>query len=897
MIKVDINMMERRSKALSSKYDKHDCKLYLERAIESSNSNKTTRKNDINRFFSECMALNNANKYYAECIGFIANEDDKLYSKILTESFVYRVLPYVESMDEVNSILPRYKLSFNDYSLIKESVDGFKNCDRIMNNHNIIQEQIDLDSYMETAKNKSINRILPKICDTIYENTVDEQTPCQMLSLTIDEASYLLQKHRVKYNASDMVKFVTEYYLMKPSITNDDHYAFRNVVNEHSMLTQEDTSSIRYFTELYDSSKSNLMHLLNNFIMSESKNVDEDFCYIIRSMPVGFMIAREDFLDNFGNILGFINDHMLTEDYEFDPILRSLRTIPESIMSQMNDDTWNYNRDELGSVLYHYENAIEAIDIELANIPENANVTKKLISLKDCYKESVQQLDELSSLIYTNDNLKIMENMSVMVENSHAFYLNEFKLMRFATIVKTAIEIDQFIKTKGKKLMDKISGKIGLKKKNKKNLKDINIFETITESGNVDMCVCSFDIFDESDFWCVHDVMTEFCKQLNENVLRSDETKVYYIVNSDTVDIRLEDSSTILLSDEDKVEISETMSYEDKCRCLELNEMISLFESIDIDLFSNITSLIESKIPTLNYDTFCSILEASKFVDTISKDDVNSMTKQFMESHNNSARNTINWYLETWVKEESPIEIQIEACNLISALLESEDEKKEINKKKKEDKEKEEKKSLRDKIKEKADKKKEEKENKSDEESKTKNPHSGVNLNTLKLYVKGLKAKMKDMTNKEKEWSRNIDMNFNRLAKACKDVLVSDRREAIIKGSIIPSFSKSIKLGIAMAGLTFINPVAAAVTAIGGIAMSKNLTRKERLLLLDEISTELEVVDKEIDMAESSKNMKKYRKLLQYKKDLQRQYQRIKYNVRIGKDILPGSTTGIKDKD
>ena len=44
--------------------------------------------------------------------------------------------------------------------------------------------------------------------------------------------------------------------------------------------------------------------------------------------------------------------------------------------------------------------------------------------------------------------------------------------------------------------------------------------------------------------------------------------------------------------------------------------------------------------------------------------------------------------------------------------------------------------------------------------------------------------------------------------------------------------------------------------------------------------------------------MKKYRALLKYKKDLQRQYQRIRYNVRVGKDILPGSAAGIgKDND
>ena len=43
--------------------------------------------------------------------------------------------------------------------------------------------------------------------------------------------------------------------------------------------------------------------------------------------------------------------------------------------------------------------------------------------------------------------------------------------------------------------------------------------------------------------------------------------------------------------------------------------------------------------------------------------------------------------------------------------------------------------------------------------------------------------------------------------------------------------------------------------------------------------------------------MNKYRALQKYKKDLQRQYQRIKYNVRVGKDILPGSTVGIKSFD
>ena len=114
------------------------------------------------------------------------------------------------------------------------------------------------------------------------------------------------------------------------------------------------------------------------------------------------------------------------------------------------------------------------------------------------------------------------------------------------------------------------------------------------------------------------------------------------------------------------------------------------------------------------------------------------------------------------------------------------------------------------------------------------------------------------------------------------------------------TFSKCIKIGLALAGIGGISlatvgtVLPAVIIALGGFAMSKNLTRKERLLLLDDIETELDVIDKEIALAESRNQMKKYRKLLKIRKDLQRQYQRIKYNVRVGKDILPGSTAGIK---
>ena len=142
------------------------------------------------------------------------------------------------------------------------------------------------------------------------------------------------------------------------------------------------------------------------------------------------------------------------------------------------------------------------------------------------------------------------------------------------------------------------------------------------------------------------------------------------------------------------------------------------------------------------------------------------------------------------------------------------------------------------------------------------------------------------------------DVIFNHFIKSCKQALISDRREAIIKGSVIPSFSKCIKISLVLAGLGFATGGIAVpvLTAIGGLIASKKLTQRERSLLLDDIEVEILVIDKELQIADSNNQINKYRALMKMKKDLQRQYQRIKFNVRVGKDIIP-SKTGVDAED
>ena len=168
--------------------------------------------------------------------------------------------------------------------------------------------------------------------------------------------------------------------------------------------------------------------------------------------------------------------------------------------------------------------------------------------------------------------------------------------------------------------------------------------------------------------------------------------------------------------------------------------------------------------------------------------------------------------------------------------------------------------------------------------------NEAFSMNTLKLIIQNFKKKVKDLSTKEKAMWQTLDANMSGFMRAVEKSLTSNRREAIIKGSIIPSFSKCLKTAIVVGGVTFVNPIAGLITAMGMYGSSKYLNRRERQLIYDEIDTELKVVEKELQMAENDQDMKKYRFLLQYQKKLARERQRIKYGLKVhGRDI-PGIT-------
>lgn len=154
--------------------------------------------------------------------------------------------------------------------------------------------------------------------------------------------------------------------------------------------------------------------------------------------------------------------------------------------------------------------------------------------------------------------------------------------------------------------------------------------------------------------------------------------------------------------------------------------------------------------------------------------------------------------------------------------------------------------------------------------------------NSVKLALQKLKRDAIKLSDKEKTISKNIDVSANNMTKAVERSLTSANREAVIKGSILPSASKTIKTALTAAGTAVIfDPVIAVIGVLGWIGVSKKYKAKERQMVIDELETELKLCEKQIDIAERNEDMAALRQLYRVQKELERQRQRIKYKMRV----------------
>ena len=170
----------------------------------------------------------------------------------------------------------------------------------------------------------------------------------------------------------------------------------------------------------------------------------------------------------------------------------------------------------------------------------------------------------------------------------------------------------------------------------------------------------------------------------------------------------------------------------------------------------------------------------------------------------------------------------------------------------------------------------------------------------LKMAKENLKNKMVKLKNKDKAISMKMDSELERTKKSVERAMVSNSREQIIKGSFLPSASKCIHIAIASGAAFLVSPALAVIGLLGYIGTSKKLSNKERVLILDDIETEIKMCDKYMKIAEDKDDLVAVREIMKVKRDLERQRARIIYNKKYlykGKKQYDYTPDSIKNPD
>lgn len=196
------------------------------------------------------------------------------------------------------------------------------------------------------------------------------------------------------------------------------------------------------------------------------------------------------------------------------------------------------------------------------------------------------------------------------------------------------------------------------------------------------------------------------------------------------------------------------------------------------------------------------------------------------------------------------------------------------------DDEKEPKKNVVDKVKSKVNKSIDNTKKKVDKSIKDTKKKGIATLTGVKLAMESLKKKGKDLTTKERQVSQNLDMLMNKYVQNVEDSVTLKSREAVIKGQVLPSASKIIKIALTATAAFAINPAVAVIGSLGAIGVAKTANKKERQLILDELDTHLKIVERKISQAESDGDNKQLEQLYKLQTRLTHERNRIKYKMK-----------------
>lgn len=128
---------------------------------------------------------------------------------------------------------------------------------------------------------------------------------------------------------------------------------------------------------------------------------------------------------------------------------------------------------------------------------------------------------------------------------------------------------------------------------------------------------------------------------------------------------------------------------------------------------------------------------------------------------------------------------------------------------------------------------------------------------------------------------QHVDNLVNNTLNNLRDMDRNERRNRIVEGGYRLKLYKIIGDAALVGGAYLVNPALAAIGLIAGIAVDKNLDRRTRRRIVDELEDELKIVNEKIRDSDMNRDKNQKYQLMRIKNKLEKDIQRIHYGLKV----------------
>lgn len=812
-------------------------------------------KQTINKLFSEAAKKENAGKYYDKCISIMSALYESDQYDLLEEtasSFLQNVMMYCPDTYAVVESAKKANIGQPVTDKIIELHEQVKICDRILGNHNKLAKRFKIDGVFK-SKYMPVDEAARAICEMVDTYSIK---PNIKMELCFEEMKYLSDSYNMNFNEQDMVKAISDYFLSLPlDETSVERYA--RCIQESKVLSNTADRKVKYITEpnkkksiLEQSSfgysatvfqeeyaDDQVESLMNNY-KTDARKSDGKLRSIINKI---FTLPPNKIIDETPDLLKWVRNFFVLVSASAHPIAGVITLIGNSF-AQLH-----LRRKETERIIKYFQAEKDKVDNMLYDTSDS-DKEEKLQAYSDALEKCLDKLREYSDTLYTDSELENQDDDD-LIESSYIFSEAMTKVV-LNNLLADAANADKLIERLEKDTLNKMNI-------DRTDVKDTvtteSVINYIDPDGRASFTLASYDIRkSHADLSSIYETVDVVIKSAN-NMLFDKKGKVYYTMIEGGFDIVFRSKFKLITTLHEDEQIAHAMTDSQKIRSGFIMESAILMEQLEALHPDSIIEEALGKVHRMDHEQATTFVSAWRYGAPIEREQMGKFVTEYAKCQDEEGN-----YINSFEINKLFKSIAFNEYASIYEVVESTS-------------------IMRDAIDE------------------------AVNLNSLKLAWMSFKKSMKGMSAKEQQFSRNLDMSVNNLVRGVNNFYkVTDHREQIIKGQVAPSFSKIMKIGISLAGLgvatgSFVVPI---IAAIGGLAMSKNASNKEKKMIIDEIDIELKVLEREIDqIKDQPRNSKKYRILLTYQKNLQREKQRITYGLeRKGIPVIK-STAGFKGGD